>query len=194
MAPTRRNQDPALVSEPPENLADFHAGEYALAGALNSSTRRAPRRAEVLGVAAILPGTWRLAPLRPSRQPDDFGLAGATPRRFPPIDSSDLEGDDLPTIRGIPGPSLKPRIKSLHVTDESISADLVDGRTISVPLAWSWRISEATPEQRAHFEVLADGQGAHWPEIDEDISVEGMLYGSPARRPRSLEAEVRLSG
>lgn len=90
--------------------------------------------------------------------------------------------------------SLEPRIKSLQVTDESISAELVDGRTISVPLAWSWRLSEATPEQRAHFEILGDGQGAHWPEIDEDISVEGMLYGSPARRPRSLEAEVRLSG
>lgn len=80
--------------------------------------------------------------------------------------------------------SLEPRIKSIRVTEETITAELVDGRTISVPLAWSWRLSEATAEQREHFEILADGQGAHWPDIDEDISIDGMLYGSPARRPR----------
>ena len=79
--------------------------------------------------------------------------------------------------------SLEPRIKSLQVTEDAIAAELVDGRTISVPLAWSWRLSEATPEQRANFELLGDGQGAHWPDVDEDISVDGMLYGSPARRP-----------
>jgi hypothetical protein len=80
--------------------------------------------------------------------------------------------------------SLEPRIKSLRVTAEEITAELIDGRTISVPLAWSWRLSEATPEQRANFEILGDGQGAHWPDLDEDISVEGMLYGNPARRPK----------
>jgi Protein of unknown function (DUF2442) len=79
--------------------------------------------------------------------------------------------------------SLEPRIKTIQVTEETITAELVDGRTISVPLAWSWRLSEATPEQRAHLEILGDGQGAHWPEIDEDISIDGMLYGGPARRP-----------
>lgn len=73
---------------------------------------------------------------------------------------------------------------NLRVTEETITAELVDGRTISVPLAWSWRLSEATAEQREHFEILSDGQGAHWPDIDEDISIDGMLYGSPARRPR----------
>ncbi|HEY6552921.1 MAG TPA: DUF2442 domain-containing protein [Vicinamibacteria bacterium] len=80
--------------------------------------------------------------------------------------------------------SLEPRIKSMRVTEETITAELVDGRTISVPLAWSWRLSEATPEQRDYFEILGDGQGAHWPEIDEDISIDGMLYGGPAHRPR----------
>jgi len=79
--------------------------------------------------------------------------------------------------------SLEPRISNLRVTEETITAELVDGRTISVPLAWSWRLSEAAPEQRANFEILGDGQGAHWPEIDEDISIDGMLYGGPARRP-----------
>ena len=76
------------------------------------------------------------------------------------------------------------RIKNIEVTDDTITAYLVDGRVISVPLAWSWRLSEATPEQRANCEIIGDGQGIHWPEIDEDISAEGMLYGVPAPKPR----------
>jgi hypothetical protein len=76
------------------------------------------------------------------------------------------------------------RIKNIEVTGDTITAYLVDGRVISVPLAWSWRLSEATPEQRTNYEIIGDGQGVHWPEIDEDISAEGMLYGVPAPRPR----------
>src|SRR6266404_8907364 len=49
---------------------------------------------------------------------------------------------------------------------------LVDGRGISVPLAWSWRLSDATPEQRNKYEIIGDGQGVHWPDVDEDLSVE----------------------
>ncbi len=75
------------------------------------------------------------------------------------------------------------KIKDVAVTEDTITAYLVDGRIISVPLAWSWRLSEATPEQRAHYEIIGDGQGIHWPDIDEDISAEGMLYGIPAPRP-----------
>ena len=80
--------------------------------------------------------------------------------------------------------SVDPRIKSVLVTEDLITFDLVDGRTVSVPLAWSWRLSEATPEQRARFEIVGDGQGAHWPDVDEDLSAQGMLTGMPARRPR----------
>ncbi len=76
------------------------------------------------------------------------------------------------------------KIKDVRVTEDTIIAYLVDGRTISVPLAWSWRLSQATPEQRAHYEIIGDGQGIHWPDIDEDISAEGMLYGIPAPRPK----------
>jgi Protein of unknown function (DUF2442) len=75
------------------------------------------------------------------------------------------------------------RIQSVSVTSDEIIARLVDGRTISVPLVWSWRLSEATPEQRANFEIIGNGAGIRWPEIDEDISAEGMLQGIPARRP-----------
>ena len=79
-------------------------------------------------------------------------------------------------------------IQHVRVTEDEIIARLADGRVISVPLAWSWRLSEATSEQRAHFRLIGSGQGVHWPDVDEDISVEGMLYGIPARRPKSTLA------
>lgn len=75
------------------------------------------------------------------------------------------------------------RITGIRVTDESITADLADGRTVSVPLAWSWRLMEATAEQRANWRLIGSGQGVHWPDLDEDISVRGMLDGVPAARP-----------
>ena len=78
---------------------------------------------------------------------------------------------------------VEPRFLNVQVTEDEIVAHLIDGRTISVPLIWSWRLSEATEKQRQHFEIIGDGQGVHWFDIDEDISAEGMLYGSPARRP-----------
>ncbi len=80
--------------------------------------------------------------------------------------------------------SSEPRMMAMNVTEDLIIAELVDGRTISVPLAWSWRLSEATPEQRNNFEIIGNGVGAHWPNIDEDISVRGMLSGVPARPPK----------
>ncbi len=80
--------------------------------------------------------------------------------------------------------SAEPLIQKVEVTDEEIIAHLVDGRTISVPLAWSWRLSEATPEQRVNFRIIGAGQGVHWPDVDEDISARGMLAGVPAPRPR----------
>ena len=82
------------------------------------------------------------------------------------------------------------RIMTVSVTEDAITAQLLDGRTISVPLAWSWRLSEATPEQRARFEIIGSGSGIHWPEIDEDISAQGMLHGVPARRPASQRLSI----
>jgi hypothetical protein len=83
-----------------------------------------------------------------------------------------------------------PRISDIKVTDDLITAYLADGRIISVPLVWSWRLLEATPEQRANFEITGNGHGVHWPDIDEDISAEGMLYGTPA--PRSKRSHATL--
>lgn len=79
-----------------------------------------------------------------------------------------------------------PRIAHVRVTHDEMTAQLVDGHVISVPLAWSWRLPEATPAQRENFRLIGTGQGVHWPDIDEDISVEGMLHGTPA--PRSTLA------
>ncbi|MGA2028232.1 MAG: DUF2442 domain-containing protein [Syntrophobacteraceae bacterium] len=84
------------------------------------------------------------------------------------------------------------RLLDIRVTEDEIIAHLVDGRTISVPLAWSWRLSEATLDQRNNFEIIGDGQGIRWPDIDEDISVEGMLCGSPARRPKDSAESQRV--
>lgn len=79
------------------------------------------------------------------------------------------------------------RIERITINDNTLSAYLFDGRTISVPLAWSWRLSEATDEQRENYQIIGDGQAVHWPEIDEDISAEGMLYGTPA--PKQFVAQ-----
>ena len=75
----------------------------------------------------------------------------------------------------------EPRIVDIDVTDEIITARLVDGRIISIPLVWSWRLTQATPAQRGNWELIGQGQGVHWPEVDEDISALGMLTGQPAR-------------
>ena len=80
--------------------------------------------------------------------------------------------------------NMEPRIKAIEMTEDLIVADLSDGRTISIPLAWSWRLSDATPSQREKYEFIGDGQGVHWPDIDEDLSAEGMLRGVPARLPK----------
>ncbi len=80
-------------------------------------------------------------------------------------------------------PTPEPLMKSISVSDDAITAVLTDGRTISVPLSWSWRLSEATPEQRGNVRLTGGGEGAHWPDVDEDISVRGMLHGTPAPRP-----------
>lgn len=76
------------------------------------------------------------------------------------------------------------RIKAVEVSDALITAHLADGRIISVPLAWSWRLAGATPAQRANYEIIGDGHGVHWPDIDEDLGAEGMLTGVPARPPK----------
>jgi hypothetical protein len=72
------------------------------------------------------------------------------------------------------------RVKGVHFGDDSFSVDLVDGRTITVPYAWYPLLLHATPEQRSNWVTAGGGYGIHWPDIDEDLSTEGLLRGAPA--------------
>lgn len=77
-------------------------------------------------------------------------------------------------------PSVDPRAKEVHITEDELTVVLADGRRISVPLAWYPRLLHATRQQRGNFELLGDGQGIHWPDVDEDLSVTGLLRGTPS--------------
>ncbi len=72
------------------------------------------------------------------------------------------------------------RVKSVHLSDETLSVDLMDGRTITVPLAWYPKLLNATPAQRENWQICGADYGIHWPDLDEDLSVEGLLRGAPA--------------
>jgi len=72
------------------------------------------------------------------------------------------------------------RVRDVHFTEDTLSVDLVDGRTITVPLAWYPRLLHATPEQRTNWRIAGGGFGIHWPDVDEDLSTEGLLHGAPA--------------
>ena len=74
------------------------------------------------------------------------------------------------------------RIKEVEFTGTAIVVDLIDGRSIAVPLTWYPRLLNATPEQRSQWEICGGGYGLHWESIDEDLSIEGMLRGAPAPR------------
>jgi DNA-binding transcriptional regulator YiaG len=84
-----------------------------------------------------------------------------------------------------PAPEASERIARVEVTDEHIVFDLQDGRRIMMPLTWSWRLLEATPEERQNFQISPSGYGVHWPDVDEDLSGRGALRGTPAPRPGS---------
>jgi hypothetical protein len=74
------------------------------------------------------------------------------------------------------------RVAGVSSTDEELSVRLMDGRTISVPLAWYPRLLQATEVQRNNWRISGGGYGIHWPDIDEDLSTEGLLRGAPAPR------------
>ncbi len=82
-------------------------------------------------------------------------------------------------------PKTGERVKDVRVSEDTISVDLFDGRTITVPLVWYPRLLHATPEQRANWRIAGAGYGIHWPDLDEDLTTHGLLQG--ARAPRSRE-------
>src|SRR4030043_118992 len=68
----------------------------------------------------------------------------------------------------------------VNITDDTLTVDLADGRTLSVPLAWYPRLLHGTPEERNNWRLIGNGEGIHWPDLDEDISVENVLLGQPS--------------
>ena len=73
-----------------------------------------------------------------------------------------------------------PAAEGVEVTEDTLMAELADGRSISVPLAWCPRLAHAVPAERRNWRLIGGGQGVHWPDLDEDISVEGLLAGRPS--------------
>ena len=82
------------------------------------------------------------------------------------------------------------RVADVEITEDTLSVALMDGRTISVPLAWYPRLFNATDTQRQNWQIASGGYGIHWPDIDEDLSTEGLLRGAPAPAPRQRPAKV----
>jgi len=72
------------------------------------------------------------------------------------------------------------RAQDVRVDDNILAVDLTDGRTIITPLAWYPRLVYGTPEERVNFEIVGDGRYLHWPDLDEDLTVAGILLGRPS--------------
>ena len=83
------------------------------------------------------------------------------------------------------------RVTDVKFTKDTLSVGLRDGRTITVPLAWYPRLFNATAAQRKNWQVAGGGYGIHWPDVDEDLSTEGLLRGAPA--PRSAQPKLQAT-
>ena len=73
-----------------------------------------------------------------------------------------------------------PEAETVAVSGDALTVDLSDGRTISAPLAWYPRLTHATPAERANWRLIGAGEGIHWPDLDEDVSIEGLIAGRPS--------------
>ena len=109
-------------------------------------------------------------------------------------EKADAPTADDPTDAPSPNassPNASERIDDVRIIDPAdgdegrIVFELTDGRVLSLPLSWSWRLQEATPKERKHFEISPSGYGVHWPDVDEDLSARGALRGTPAPKPGS---------
>lgn len=80
------------------------------------------------------------------------------------------------------------RAQRVRLSEDALIVDLIDGRTIAVPLAWYPRLTHGSDTERSHWRVIGDGEGIHWPDLDEDISIEGLLAG---RRSGETQASLK---
>lgn len=92
------------------------------------------------------------------------------------------------SISTSPIDTVEARAQQVAVSNDVLMVDLLDGRTISVPLAWYPRLAHGSDAERAHWRLIGEGEGIHWPELDEDISIEGLLAG---RRSGETQASLR---
>jgi len=83
------------------------------------------------------------------------------------------------------------RVKNVRFTKTTLVVDLADGRSIAVPLTWYPRLLNATPTQRANWQIAGAGYGIHWPDLDEDLSTEGLLRGAPAPAANQPQTTTR---
>ena len=88
-------------------------------------------------------------------------------------------------------PKAGERVKNVRFSDDCLVVDLADGRTISVPLVWYPRLLSATAAQRQNWSLAGAGFGIHWPDIDEDLSTEGLLRGAPAPGSHAVQPQAR---
>ena len=79
----------------------------------------------------------------------------------------------------------EPRAQCVTVTEDSLVVDLRDGRTVSAPLAWYPRLLHGTPEERNSWRLIGNGEGIHWPDLDEDLSIESLISGRPSGESQS---------
>jgi hypothetical protein len=84
-----------------------------------------------------------------------------------------------------PANSRTPQAVAVAVTDDSVSIDLFDGRTLSVPIAWYPRLAHGTSTERANWRLIGRGEGIHWPDLDEDLSVDSLLAGRASQESQS---------
>jgi len=89
----------------------------------------------------------------------------------------------------------EPRATQVRVTKDALVVDLDDGRTVLAPVAWYPRLQHATMQERNNCRLIANGEGIHWPDLDEDISIEGLLRGKPSgESQRSFKAWLEVRG
>ena len=83
---------------------------------------------------------------------------------------------------------VQPKAMTIVCSDDELRVSLTDGRTLSVPIAWFPRLAHASIDERADYELLGDGEGIHWPQVDEDISIAGLLAGQPSIEVKGVAA------
>jgi hypothetical protein len=88
---------------------------------------------------------------------------------------------------GILASAADERVKNVEITDDALIVALMDGRTITVPLVWYPRLLNASATERQNWQISGGGYGIHWPDVDEDLSTEGLLRGAPAPSKQSTK-------